>query len=78
MIRTEVYEVLRGVSSAARAPLPKSSTDLTALYYMMQQSLVLGQLDQMMLFEDAASIQFPLRKSSVEENLSAVGPWPAS
>lgn len=41
---------------------------------MMQQSRVLGQLDQMMLFEDAASIQFPLRKSSVEENLSAIGP----
>lgn len=78
MIRTEVYEVLRGVSSAARAPLPKSLTDLTDLYCMMQQSLVLGQLDQMMLSEDAASIQFPLRKSSVEENLSAVGHWPTS
>lgn len=78
MIITEVYELLKEVSSAVRALLPKSSTSLPDLYCMMQQSLALGQLDQMMLFEDAASIQFPLRKPSIEENLSAVGPWPSS
>lgn len=73
MIRTEVYEVLRGVSSAVRAPLPKSSGDLTDVYCMMQWSPVLGQLDQMMLFEDVASMQFPLRKSSVRKSVCS---WP--
>lgn len=55
-----------------RASLPKASVGVTDVYCWMQHSLVLGQLDQMLLFEGTASIHFPLRKSPLEENLSAV------
>lgn len=55
-----------------RAPLPKPSIGVTDLYCWMQHSLVLGQLDQIIPFEGAASIHFPIRKSPAEENLSAV------
>lgn len=48
MIRAQVYKVPRGVSAAARASLPKS-THLTDVRRMMQRSLILGQLDQMIL-----------------------------
>lgn len=75
--------VIRNIWSAERSVVCSKSTPSKIINWfglcsMMQWSLVLGQLDQMMLFEDAASIQFPLRKWWVEENLSAVGPWPTS
>ena len=83
-IWARVHDQNRSVWKAERTVICSKSTPskiisrLTDLYGAMQRSLALGQLAQTMLFEGAARIQFPLRKSLVDENLSVAGPWPAS